>query len=405
MLVRKSTLTAALLAALLATDIQAAVSDSKPKVPDTYDPWSLQAEIGLGFDSNAYRTPSDPYIDYAPTVPLAITPNVQSGFFVPLESDIQYRGRHGRQRMGFVAQYGLNAHIYPDSELENATTFSQALRAGAEVLLGGSGRKHNTFSLLPYIKQHHQTYSDRDDGLEKTSSTSGTNISDRYSYVARGLEAELKIETPVVPFNIWAEGANLDYEDPVVVDQYDHRYFALGGEAEIPFGKRVDLIAGLEYKIKDYEERRAIDLNGDLITGTTRKYVYNIAGLSLRTRFSRKWVMYLDYQRTEREDTYVGYYDSSEDKFGVRLRFNSDPFSARLAVQVLDRDYPNAYAFDNPTQPHLEYQALEFKAKGEYKLAKHLSLWLEGKYWDQETTDSRYAYDRYQTMLGVRWES
>ena len=402
MLVRKPILTTALLAAFLAADVQAAPSGAKPSA---YNPWSLQAEIGLGFDSNAYRTPSDPYVDYAPTVPLAITPNVQSGFFVPLEGEIQYQGRHGKQRIGFVAEYGFYADVYPGSDLKNATNFSQALRAGAEILLGRSGRKHNTLSVLPYIKQRHQTYSDRDDGLEKTSSTSGTNISERYSYIARGLEAELRIETPVVPFKVWAEAADRDYEDPVVVDQYDHRYIAVGAEAEIPIGRYVDLIPSLEHQTRDYAERRALDLNGNLIAGTTREYLYDIAGLSLRTRFSRNWTMYLDYQRTEREDTYVGYYDSSEDKFGVRLRFNNDPFSARLVLSMLNRDYPNAFAFDNPTQPRLEYQTLEFKATGEYKLAKQLGLWLEGKYWDQETTDSRYIYDRYQLMLGVRWES
>lgn len=405
MLVRKPTSTIALLAALFAADIQAAPSAAKPTVPEAYNPWSLQAEIGLGFDSNAYRTPSDPYVDYAPTVPVAITPNVQSGFFIPLEGDIRYQGRHGKQLIGFVAEYGLNADIYPGSDLENATAFSQALRAGAEILLGRSGRKHNTLSLLPYIKQHHQTYSDRDDGLEKTSSSSGTNISERYSYIARGLEVELRIETPVVPFNIRAEAADRDYEDPVVVDQYDHRYTAVGAEAEIPFGKYADLIPSLEYQVKDYEERRALDLNGNLITGTTREYLYNIAGLSLRTRFSRNWSMYLDYRRAEREDSYVGYYDYSEDKLGVRLRFKNDPFSVRLALSMLNRDYPNAFAFDNPAQPRLEYQTLEFKAKGEYKLAKQFGLWVEGKYWDQETTDSRYLYDRYLLMLGVRWES
>lgn len=405
MLVRKSTLTTALFSALLASAIQAAPSETKPKVVETYNPWSVQAEIGLGFDSNAYRTPSDPYVDFAPTIPVAITPNVQSGFFVPLEGDVKYHGRHGRQRIGFIAEYGINADIYPGSELENATTFSHSLRAGAELLLGRSGRKHNTLSLLPFIKQHHQTYSDRDDGLEKTSSVSGTDISERYSYIARGLDAELRIETPVVPFKIWAEAANLDYEDPVVVDQYDHRYTAVGAEAEIPFGRYVDLIPNLEHQVRDYDERRALDLNGNLITGTTREYLYDIAGLSLRTRFSRNWSMYLDYRRTEREDSYLGYYDYSENKFGMRVRFSNDPFSMRLALSKLNRDYPNAFAFDNPTQPRLEYQTLEVKAQGEYKITRQFGVWLEGKYFDQETTDSRYLYDRYQLMLGVRWQS
>lgn len=405
MLVRKPTFTITLLAALLAADIQAAPSAVKPNVPEAYNPWSLQAGIGLGFDSNAYRTPSDPYVDYAPTVPVAITPNVRSGFFIPLEGEVHYQGRHGKQRLGFVAEYGVNADIYPGSDLENATAFSQALRAGAEILLGRSGRRHNTLSLLPYIMQHHQIYSDRDDGLEKTFGTAGTDISERYSYVARGLEAQLRIETPVVPFKIWAEAADRDYEDPVVVDQYDQRYTAVGAEAEIPFGKYVDLTPSLERQVKDYKERRALDLNGNLIAGTTREYLYDIVGLSLRTRFSRNWSMYLDYRRTEREDSYVGYYNYSEDKFGVRLRFNNDPFSVRLALSMLNRDYPNAFAFNNPAQPRLEYQTLEFKAKGEYKLAKQLGLWLEGKYWDQDTTDSRYIYDRYQLMLGMHWES
>ena len=194
---QKRTFSTAVLAVLVitATDIQAAPPAAKPKAPAAYDPWSYHAEIGIGFDSNVYRSPSDPYRDYAKTIPPTVTPNVQSGFFVPLEGDIKYQGRHGKDRIGFVAHLSLDADIYPGSKIENANKISLALWTGAEILLGRGGRKNNTLSVLPYLKQHQQTYVDRDDGLEKTTTVTGTDISNRYSYIARGLEAELKIET------------------------------------------------------------------------------------------------------------------------------------------------------------------------------------------------------------------
>lgn len=368
------------------------------------DPWSYHAELGLGYDSNVYRTPSDPYVDYARTSLPLVTPDVQSGFFLPLDADIRYLGRQGAGRAGFVARYSLDAGFYPSSGTRDATDYSHTLAAGAELLLGKRGRKDNTLSVLPYVKQHHQTYVDRDDGLPKTTTVTGTDISDRYNYVATGVNARLKVDTTAVPFEIRAEAAQRDYDDPVVVDQYDHQYTAFGGEATIPVARPVDVTLSYDRKTWDYDERRALDLGGNLVTGTTREYVYDIAGASLRSRLSRDWTLYIDYRRTQRQDMYVGYYDFDEDRIGVRLRYSGDPVRLRIAASALDRSYPNAYAFDEPTQPHLEYNTVELDARADYSLNRRWSLWLEGKYWDQDTTDLRYLYDRYQLVAGVRWE-
>lgn len=367
--------------------------------------WSYHAETGLGYDSNVYRTPADPYVDYAPTVPVLITPNVKSGFFLPLDAEVRYLGRQGAERAGFVARYRLNADLYLSSDTQDANDYSHTLAAGAELLLGRRGRKDSTLSVLPYVKQHHQTYVDRDDGLPKTTTLTGTDISDRYNYVATGVDARLKVETTAVPFELRAEVAQRDHDDPVVVDQYDHRYTALGGETTIPLARPIGLTLSYDHETRDYDERRALDLGGNLVTGTTREYVYDIAGVSLRSRLGRDWVMYVDYRRTQRQDMYVGYYDFDEDRAGVRLRYSAGAVKVRVAASLLDRNYPNAYAFDEPTQPHLEYNAVELDAKGEYSLDPRWSLWLEGKYWNQDTTDLRYLYDRYQLMVGVRWEN
>ena len=69
-----------------------------------------------------------------------------------------------------------------------------------------------------------------------------------------------------------------------------------------------------------------------------------------------------------------------------------------------DRDYPNAFAFDVSGQPQKTYDGIEARVKGDFALDKQWGLWAEYKYWDQNSTDLRYDYDRYQVMAGVKWE-
>src|SRR5574341_665053 len=63
------------------------VQKSGPKTmtsPAVEQPFTLEAELGLGYDSNAYLAPGQSYIDYAQTGNPTIDPVRHSGFFIPV---------------------------------------------------------------------------------------------------------------------------------------------------------------------------------------------------------------------------------------------------------------------------------------------------------------------------------
>ena len=57
---------------------------------DTFD-FSYYAQVGFGTDDNVFRSPAQPYVDFGnPALPL-VTPEVQSGSFVPYRAGLKYQ--------------------------------------------------------------------------------------------------------------------------------------------------------------------------------------------------------------------------------------------------------------------------------------------------------------------------
>ncbi len=376
--------------------------------PPARSPWSVAIEAGLGYDSNAYLAPSEPYIDYAPDpdpVPLTATvPVVHSGVFIPAGIRARYDGRAGRDS-GIIADYAFDAALYPDSETSNADEYNHRLSVGLQKLLNKKGFREDTFTVAPYLKIHDKTYYDRDTGETKITNL-GTDLSDRYSYRAIGVRAELDHETAALPHTLRADYAKLDYDEPKpTFTSYDHAYYRLGGDVDLRLARRMKVILSYDYYVRDYDERNARDLSGALVPGSTRKYTYNNIGASLRNSLIDHWVAYLDYELTDRTDDYVSYNDYTQNSYGIRVIYDNDQrVRVRARARWWERDYDNAFAFDDPTQARMTYDAIELALRGDYKLDKNYGVWAEFRSWDQDTTDLRYRYDRYQTMVGVRWE-
>ena len=368
-------------------------------------PFSMETGIGIGYDSNAYLAPSAPYIDYAQTLNPTVTPVIHSGFFIPAYLKFKYNPNlDGRNR--FVASYRFDGDVYASSTLDNANTYSHKLSTGLEFVLGRKGKREDTFYVGPFLSYHRETYFDRDTGVEKTTTVSGTNISNRYNYSSVGLEAEYKKRTTAVQYALRAMVEQRDYDDPVVVAQYDHTYYLIGGEVELPLAKPTELTLSYDYKVRDYEDRHARGANGVYsTTNPLQKYTYHDIGATLRNRFGKVLVVYLDASRLIRTDEYVGYNDYTEEEFRVRIVTREEKGTKLRAVLAYwKRDYPNAFAFDLLGQPRKEYDGFEAELKGELGLTGNWGLWMEYKYWNQNSSDPRYDYDRYQAMAGVKWE-
>lgn len=368
-------------------------------------PFRLEAEAGLGYDSNIYKAPNAPYTDYAAIGgPAAVTPVTYTGFFIPLAFRADYTGVPDRN-VRFLASYRFWMDKYLSSARDNADHWKQKLRAGMEVVTGKDGNKEDTVYAGPFLALRERTYYDRDTGTDKVTSV-GEDIAGRYSYRAIGFEAEYRRRTVKLPFSITAEYEKRNYDDPVVVARYDNNRVSLGGEVEFRIAEALELDVDYTYSTVDYDDRHARNAQGQLFASAPLlSYTYHEYGFSLRRRFSKAVVYYLDYDRTNRIDEHVGYNDYTKDEFAVRFMYTGIQ-NARLRMKLAwwSRDYPNAFAFDDPTQQQKTYDGIDGTVKGEFRLDDAWGLWAELKSWDQSTTDLRYDYGKYQAMVGVSWE-
>ncbi len=365
-------------------------------------PFKVSLETGLGYDSNVYRAPGAPYTDYFPATPVSITPVIHSGFFVPMDLDVDFIRKTGKA-VRLIAAFSSRNTLYMESENNNANEYTHMLKAGPEFIIGTLGKKENTLQILPFITNHTETYYDRDSGSDKTTSA-GEDIADNYSYTSLGIESKLAFRTLPVNIGFTSEWEQRDYENTGFVSEYDHTYYLLGAEAEIPVMKLVELDLQYDYYVRDYDDRHSRDLNGSLFSSAPLlKYVYNQTGASVRVKAAKNLTVSLDYSRLDREDAnYVGYNDYTEDEVGVRAVLHLDRFKVRAKYAWTDRTYPQAFAFDNPGQNRMDYDVKKLLIKAEQDLGKHAEAWLEYAFRDTDSSDRRYDYDKYQVLVGVK---
>lgn len=369
------------------------------------DAVSLEAKIGLGYDSNVYEAPNAAYVDYAAIGgPQNVTPVRHSGLFIPIGFKAAYSGEL-QPAARFLASYRFDRKDYLKSENDNAGEWTHKLKAGMEFIFGKKGRREDTLSFGPFLTMHKETYYDHDTGSDKLT-TAGEDVEERYSYDGMGVEAVYRSRTTAMQFGLHAEYESRDYDDPVAVSQYDNTRTIVGGEVEIPIARPIELELGYEWSAVDYDDRHARNALGQLFASAPLlRYTYNRYGVSLRGRMSKDAVVYLDYDRTDRTDEHVGYNDYEKDEYGIRIIYTGiQDTKLRIKLSSWKRDYPNAFAFDKAGQPQKKYDGIDALVKGEYKLTKAWVVWAEYKSEKQNSTDLRYDYDKYQTLVGVSWE-
>lgn len=361
--------------------------------------WSASA--GLGYDSNVYLTPDAPYNDLSQAGNPLIVPNKQSGLFVPLGLGADYSAPSG---MAF--SYRFDGEIYLNSALRNANTYDNNATLGWNMTLGGAD-----FYAGLLAGYHKKIYYDRDTGEAKLSRVSGTNISNRYTHLDFGGEAKLRQKVGNVEYKLDTKLAMLFYNDPIVMAPLDHMLFELGGSGRFPLGsKSTKLKLGYDFAIRDYSNRSARNTQGvqsranGLLT-----YYYHTVNAQLFQKLGRKFYAYLDYWHTWRIDGAVGYNSYSKDRVKLRLRYHlTRNFLLHGSVSYSRKNYPNAFAYDNPAAGKKTYNLTEASLKAEYD---HLfsgfgdpSLWIKGDYVKQSSSDLRYAYNQTQAVIGADWQ-
>jgi hypothetical protein len=110
------------------------------------------------------------------------------------------------------------------------------------------------------------------------------------------------------------------------------------------------------------------------------------------------------FERTDRQDRYVGYNDFTRDEFGFDYSWApSSRFKFELSGNYRSYDYPNAFAFHNPVAGIKTLETVRGNLLGSFSVTPSLSVVAEAEYRESESTDTRIAYDRLWFSLGVIW--
>jgi len=364
----------------------------------------LRARISFGSDSNAFRAPSEPYIDFGnPNEPLVV-PVEQAGAFMPIALGAKYQV-NAYDNEGFFAAYRVDGRYYQDAELENANEYLHELSVGSEYRRKSeSGDNDRRLYSAFRIGQRDQVYYDPDDGGGRT--VNDVDISDRFKYVRFGPELAFRQFYERFGFGVRGQAELWNYEEVEEVPEYDHEYFLLSAYGQYKFSRSSLLRFTVSGFSRQFGDRRARDADGTIdIDNDTLTYDYLEAGVTARQRIGDKFWFGVNYERRQREDGFVGYADYTRDSYGAEIRWG---IGSRLDFEISGYyrlyDFPNAFAFNNPDQGVKTLETVDVNVSASYRMTRSLFLVLEGALDERVSTDSRIEYERSQFVLGIHWE-
>lgn len=366
----------------------------------------LQVEVGIGYDDNPFLTPDDAYFDQNQMV--VIEPSGSSGFFLPVKLRGDLTLPRNAERSTFILGYRLRGSFYSSSDTSNADELFARVAPGYHLRL--DEERERTLTISPFAAYNKEIFFDRDTGLG--SESGNVDASNRYTYLALGMEVQLQYEVSRM-FDFFVEGLfeNRDYENVPGVDSFDQERYQVGGGIGLRFSKAVKLRLDYTYQARDYDDRNARDELGDTAdTNPALKYSFQHYGATLRLKPVPQWTLHLDWDRKERDDEYVGYNDYTEDRYRVRSVLRLGKWRLRATASTKERDFDHAFIFDNPvdpvslrTNPLKSYELFEYKLRVEKFWTENLRVFAQLQRKDQETEDPRYAYERTRSMVGVKW--
>jgi len=360
------------------------------------------ARIGGGYDTNAFRSPADPYIDRSsPALPL-VTPVVQSGFFTPVRLNAKY-SVNSFEHESFFGSYRFAGRFYQDKNLSNANEFRQELAFGSEYKRTEGARTRRMYSAFT-VAQSNEVYYDRDTGGGRI--FNAIDIEDRFNYLRYGPEIKFRQSHERLAIGAWGAAQLWDYEDTQVVPQYDHEYFLLGADIQYRF-TRTSLVkvTAAAYK-RNFGERPSFELDGTQPAGNTPvRYDYLEYGATARQRITRSMWFGVNYIRTDRTDRNVGYNNYVKNSYGAEFHWrlgNRFDLEANGRYQIYD--YENAFAFQNPAAGQKTLERIFGTVRATFDMTPQLTLVTEYRYEDTQSNDTRIAYNRSRFAISVLWE-
>ena len=384
------------------TDYEVIVEERKEK--REFTDLRLRARLGYGNDSNIYRSPDQPYVDLSdPNLPVVV-PQVQSGAYVPLSLSAQYM-INSLPFEGFYGAYRLSGRYYTDELYENGNEYLHQLSFGSEFDHYNEEKERKRYVHSAFaIAQKDEVYYDPDDGLPYT--INGEIVDDRMNYFRYGPELTARQSGKWLSFGISFKGQLWNYEDTQVLPEYDHEYFRGNLFAQFKFTDTSLLRVTGKYYSRRYGDRPSFDADGVQRQGNPNiRYDYVALELRARQRITRGMWFGFDVERAERTDQYVGYNNYTRDTFGFEFHW-SPGYRFDVDVEAYYRlyDYPNAFAFHEPTAGRKTQESLDGRLELSYRVTRNLSIVAEAEHREVVSNDLRIQYDRTQYLIGVRWE-
>ena len=362
-------------------------------------------EAGVGYDTNPYLAPDQPYYDQNHRE--IVTPVKQPGMFFPLRLrgslELPLAGGHS-----FVTDYRILGDFYADEATRNADEAFIKLEPGFLFDLDGATRKNRFLEVRGYASYNRDLYFDRDTGVPVT--TEGIDVSNRFNYRAIGGELGFDYEfISLVRLYLNARAERRDYEETEVVDPFDQNRFRADGGVVLDFSRKVELSLNYRYEIRDYLDRHARSLDGDDEPINPKlRYVLNSFRTTLRLRPWRPWMLDLIVERLNREDAFIHYNDYTQDTYRIRSRLHLGRVEWRLYAKFWQRDFERAYVFDDPINPRNGdfnfikfYETYDITSELHVPLKRHFGIVGAVDFINQRTTDPRFDYERLQIRMGI----
>ena len=372
------------------------------ETPREFSSLQLRARVSFGSDNNVFRSPDQVYVDFSdPTLPV-VTPEVKSGVFMPINLSAKYLVNSFKHE-GFFGAYRLAGRYYQDKELENGNEYLHEISFGNEFRRKEGARVREVYSAFK-IAQHDGTYYDPDTGNSRT--IGGVDIDDRMSYIRYGPEMIFRQSHEHLSIGAMLKGQLWDYEDTLVVPEYDHEFFLLSVFGQYKFAPSSLLRITMEGYSRRFGDRPAFDLDGQQRIGNpTIRYDYLSLALTVRQRIMAGLWFGIRGERTQRADKYVGYFDYTRDSYGFELHWSPGARFDLTANGVYELyNFPNAFAFHNPVAGRKTQENAMINIIGTFRMTPSLSLVAEARYRETVSNDTRIQYERNQFVLGVRWE-
>ncbi len=362
----------------------------------------MHAVVGFGSDSNAFRSPAQPYVDFSDPLRPLVVPVVSSGTYVPVSLSAKYL-INSLPFEGFYVAYRLGGRYYTDPLLENANEYQHEASFGSEYFRKEGEREREVRSAFS-VAQHDEVYYDPDDGGVRN--VGGIDINDRMNYLRYGPEFYFRQSFEHITMGAAIKGQLWNYAEQVAVSEYDHEYLLLSLFGQYKFTETSLLRITLEGFSRRYSDRPAFDLDGQQRIGNPDiRYDYYSMELSARQRILDKLWFGLNVERIQRIDQYVGYNDYTRDSFGVEVHWSpGHRFDIEANGAYLLYDYPNAFAFHEPAVGRKTQESAYAELIGSFRMTRHFSLVAKASYRETVSNDTRIQYERNQYSLGVRWE-